>query len=268
MPFPDGQRRLSPRLFRRAVALCWPLQIPFDAAGGVVDCVKTCLGVCQIKHIRIFRVWTQHNPCLEKAVNEVALEGVKAVFSLGVAVVTLGFGWLIGQRLSNYWSYRQKQKEIDLSAAQDFHRLYGEFFAVWKLWNYFIRDVGATNLPGATRWELLKRACDAESFVERVFVKLAAERALSPLDRDRLGSFRQGYQSLREAIRDNQPLRWDSSTHPEYLAFKSLAVEVAMLIQVGTVVHANVLANHVQALLDITSNRFEGTWVKAGRRTG
>src|SRR5262249_42640723 len=66
------------------------------------------------------------------------------------AVVTLGLGWVVGQRLTSYWSFRQKHREIDLSVAQDFHRLYGEFFAVWKLWNYYIRDVGGSNLPGAS----------------------------------------------------------------------------------------------------------------------
>jgi hypothetical protein len=188
------------------------------------------------------------------------LEAVKAAFSLGVALTTLGLGWVVGQRLSNYWSYLQKHKEIDLSAAQDFHRLYGEFFAVWKLWNYYIRDVGATTLTGASRWELLKRACDAESLVESLFVKLASERILPSTDWDRLGKFRQGYQTLREAIRDNQPLRWDSSTHPEYIAFKRLAIEVAMLIQTGVTSQSSVLADHVRGLLEITSNRHEGTW--------
>jgi hypothetical protein len=193
-------------------------------------------------------------------VDEIRLEAVKAVLSLAVSSITLGLGWIVGQRLTNYWSLRQKHHEINLSAAQDFHRLYGEFFALWKLWNYYIRDIGAPNLPGASRWELLKRACDAESLVERVFVKLAAERKLSENDRDHLGKFRQGYQSLREAISDNKPLGWDSSAHPEYVSFKRLAVEVAILIQSRARPSPESRADRIRSLLEITSNRHEYMW--------
>jgi hypothetical protein len=81
-------------------------------------------------------------------VDDITREAVKAIFSLAVSSITLGLGWIVGQRLTNYWSLRQKHHEINLSAAQDFHRLYGEFFALWKLWNYYIQDIGASNLPG------------------------------------------------------------------------------------------------------------------------
>ncbi|MFY9698156.1 MAG: hypothetical protein WAK34_07490 [Rhodoplanes sp.] len=72
------------------------------------------------------------------------------------------------------WNIRQKQRENDLSTARDFHLLYGEFFAVWKLWNYFIKDVKAQSLYGASRWELLKRACDAEGKLEATLVRQQA----------------------------------------------------------------------------------------------
>jgi hypothetical protein len=199
---------------------------------------------------------------LETALDNIAAESIKAAFNLCVALITLGLGWVVGQRLSIHWALYQKQREIDLSAAQDFHRLYGEFFAIWKLWNYYIRDIGATHLPGASRWDLLKRACDAESLVERVFVKLAAERDLRAADLDRLGRFRQGYQHLRQSIGDNKPLEWDRSTHPEYLAFKRLAVEVAILIQSGGIANSGKRAGRVESLLEITSNHHESTWSK------
>ena len=51
-------------------------------------------------------------------------------------LIFLGLGWLIGKRLTILWSGRQKQNEQDLDAARDFHALYGDFFALWKLWNY------------------------------------------------------------------------------------------------------------------------------------
>jgi hypothetical protein len=46
------------------------------------------------------------------------------------------------------------------------------------------------------------------------------ERVLTQEQLDELGLFRQGYQQLRESIRDVRPLTWGSSNHPEYLAFK------------------------------------------------
>ena len=51
-------------------------------------------------------------------------------------LIFLGLGWVIGKQLTVLWSRRQKQNEQDLDAARDFHALYGEFFALWKLWNY------------------------------------------------------------------------------------------------------------------------------------
>jgi hypothetical protein len=134
--------------------------------------------------------------------------------------------------------------------------LYGEFFAVWKLWNYYVRDVGPNALEDASRWQLLLRACEAEGKLESTLVRLACERPLNAADVEVLGSFRQRYQELREAIRDGQPLTWDSSEHPSYVHFKSLAPQVASLI-VGS--GRNVPTGHAAAavLKEITSNKWE-----------
>ena len=154
-------------------------------------------------------------------------EFFRSIPTLVVALITLGCGWLIGQRVTAEWNMRQKKKELDLQTAQEFTSLYGEFFAVWKLWNYYIRDIGAQALPGASRWELLQRASKAEAAMEGIFVRLASQRRLLENEIKLLQQFRQIYQSLREAIRDDQPLIWDSSDHPQYLAFKRLATGVA-----------------------------------------
>ena len=138
-------------------------------------------------------------------------EGLKAVPNLLVALITLGLGWLVGQRLTLGWNLRQKRRELDLSNAKEFQALYGEFFAVWKLWNYYTRDIGDKSLPGASRWELLNRACAAAAGMESIFVRLASERDLSDAQIESLGQFRQLYQTLREVIRDNEPLCWDHS---------------------------------------------------------
>ncbi|PTB17302.1 hypothetical protein C9I57_28490 [Trinickia symbiotica] len=172
------------------------------------------------------------------------------------SVVLLALAWFVGQRLTVAWNLRQKQKENDLATARDFHALYGEFFAIWKLWNYYVRDVGAKSLEGASRWALLVRACEAEAKLETTFVRLACEQRLKPDDIAVLGHFRQVYQQLRQAIRDNRPLAWDSATHADYLLFKTLAPQVASLIvgESGLAGDRDVAAS---VLVEITSNKWE-----------
>jgi hypothetical protein len=176
-------------------------------------------------------------------------EVLRFVFSLGL----LAAGWLVGQRLTMFWSLRQKQRENDLATARAFHLLYGEFFSIWKLWNYYRRDIGAESLPEGSRWQLLERACRAEGELEATLVRLACERKLTQSDVATLGQFRQLYQSLREVIGKNEPLAWDSSKHQKYLDFKSKAPLIASLIQGGEYLPEQAS----KALLEITSNKWE-----------
>lgn len=168
---------------------------------------------------------------------------------------------IVGSWLALYWNTRQKQRELDLSTAESFHRLYGEFFAVWKLWNYFIRDVGERELSGASRWEILKRATDAEAGVEAISGTLASQRSLELEVVKDLGKYRQAFQSLRETIRDGQPLEWNESSDAHYLAFKELATSVAALIHSGRRARSASARRRAAAWLDITSNRWEDEWV-------
>jgi hypothetical protein len=165
-------------------------------------------------------------------------------------LIFLGLGWVIGKLLTVLWSRRQKQNEQDLEAARDFHALYGDFFALWKLWNYYVRDLGADALPGASRWELLDRACKSEARLESTFVRLASGKTLTGKDIDTLGRFRQRYQQLRESIRDNVPLQWDHSEHPDYMEFKTLAPQVSAIIAGSGRVRE-------ELLMKITSNVYE-----------
>ncbi len=140
------------------------------------------------------------------------------------ALILLGLAWLVTQRVSVFWNLRQKQKENDLSTARDFHAIYGEFFAIWKLWNYYVMDVlDLKQLPDASRWTLLDRACIAEGKLETTLVRLVSEKELQSEDVKMLGQFRQLYQELRQSIRDNKALRWDSAEDPHYVAFKERA---------------------------------------------
>ncbi len=186
-------------------------------------------------------------------------ELAKGVISLVVTLVALGFGWLVGQRLTYQWNLRQKRRELELATAQDLQRLYGEFFAIWKIWNAAVRAGEMSE-----RKDLLRRAADAEGLLERVLIKLTTERQLPLAERETLGKFRQGYQKLRGAIKAEKLLPWVGSEHPEYLAFKRLAVAITLIVlREGGVTQINA-QEAFENLRDITSNRHEGAWATEG----
>jgi hypothetical protein len=116
--------------------------------------------------------------------------GLKEIPKLASALILLGLAWFVGQRISMSWSLRQKRKENELATARDLHALYGEFFAIWKLWNYYIRYVGAELLPNMSRSGLLDRTCSAEGRLESMLVRLACEGELGRSEVEVLGQFR------------------------------------------------------------------------------
>jgi hypothetical protein len=182
---------------------------------------------------------------------------VRAAMSLAGSVITLLLAWLVGQGLTYRWNVRQKRREVQLAVSQQFYSAYGEFFAVWKLWNRLSKDVGAFE---ERRWALHTRAAAAEATIEGILVKLSSELCLTSLEVKTLGRFRQGFQQLRQAVRTNEKLPWNDANHPEYAAFKELAAHVAALLarewprQMPTAIKAS------SQLLDITANEWEGAW--------
>lgn len=65
----------------------------------------------------------------------VQLEIIKAILNLAIALLTLGSGWIVGNRISAKWDERKKRRELDLPAFNSFYSIYGNFFAVWKIWD-------------------------------------------------------------------------------------------------------------------------------------
>ena len=165
--------------------------------------------------------------------------------------ILLLLAWFVGQRLTVKWSLHQKEKEYDLQTARDFHLLYGEFFAVWKLWNYYLRDVGQKAFPESSHGALLDRACLAEGKLEAILVRVASNKNLADDEVEALGRFRQIYQHLRESIRDSVPLDWRHAENPEYVAFKSYAPKINSII-VGQQKNSR-----QSRILEITSNKWE-----------
>lgn len=158
----------------------------------------------------------------------VIVELVRVGFTLIASALLLALGWFIGLRLTYKWNIRQKRREIQLSASQSFYSSYGEFFAIWKLWNRV--DHKAPSFDDR-RWELYKRAAAVEGVIEGILVKLCSELTLCDEELKILGSFRQAFQQLRDSIRDQKPLAWTHSEHPSYVVFKTLAVQVASLLE-------------------------------------
>jgi YesN/AraC family two-component response regulator len=190
--------------------------------------------------------------------DQIILELLKAGFSLVLLLIT----WVAGQRIIAYWDIRKKRQEFDIATTIQFQQLYGEFKEVSKMWKLFL---SATNhnltFPEHTRWELLKRATAAESKAEAIVVKLVTERKLSGSDCETLGFFRQSYQQLREAIRDNKPIAF-SSYGPEYHYFNDLACSVAHMISSNASSKqqtARESSNNLRSVIEIRSKDLKHT---------
>tara|TARA_R110001583_G_scaffold16594_1_gene68062 strand:- start:158 stop:439 length:282 start_codon:yes stop_codon:yes gene_type:complete len=84
-------------------------------------------------------------------------------------------------------------------------------------------------------------------------VSITCEKHLSEGEIENLGMFRQGYQQLRESIRDYEALNWNSSKGPEYEMFKNLCHRVQALIMRDSVRPPSPSLAASQ-LKDITSN--------------
>lgn len=186
-------------------------------------------------------------------------ESIKAGYSACVAILTLLVGYLVGNRLTSMWAFRQKRRELDLLAASELYRLYGEFFAVWKLWNHLLGD-SSCGAGDDVRWALTQRAALVDGGFEALLVRVTSERELTNPQQDDLGLLRQGFQCLRETIRDNTPLPWASSDHPEYLKFKELACGFSNLLSGSHDWAQPKPAKASETLKYITSNTHEDRW--------
>lgn len=175
-------------------------------------------------------------------------------------VVAVGLAWLVGNRLSAEWALRQRRREHSLASVAEFYRLYGEFFALWKLCNYAFRDADH-EMGDDTLWDLMRRAAALEANGEAILLRIASELTLSDDDIKTLGLFRQGVQLLRQSIVKQRILGWSSSEHREYQAFKGLSVGVAALaakVGGGT---APPLDKAQRQLREITHNKWSKEWL-------
>ena len=190
------------------------------------------------------------------------IETKKALLSVIPVLAGVLATGLVGSGLGYWWNVQLKRREADLTTMRAFHDLYGEFFAVWKLWNYYVRDIGPEHFPGASRWKLLERACAVEGRMEAILIDLSSKCHSDRGSLEKLGRFRQVYQQLRETIRGNEALNWDWSEHPIYMAFKCLAPVVAYMTR-ARCKDDHSYETQIDAWLYVTDNCHERFWEKA-----
>lgn len=197
----------------------------------------------------------------------------KAIPTLVVAVATLALGWFVGTGVTSRWEDTKKRRTLELETLARFYSLYGEFFAVWKLWSVYKKSrylVGSERDPKEV-WEILRRAAEVEGGFEAILVRLTQERVLSSSQVRDLARFREAYQCLRQAIRSNRTLDWwnkehGDNGHAQYATFKELASGVASILSAepGRVVRQPIRPTPNVAMRNLTaatdSSRFRQSW--------
>lgn len=187
--------------------------------------------------------------------------------SLATVAATLSGGWLVTTRVADYWDRIKKNRELNLTAANDFQRLYGEAVAIWKTWNALKGNrTAAFAPPKDAKWVCLLRATAAEGQLESLLAKVSAERLLCRDDIETLGGLRQAFKSIRRAIRNDAPIPWVADGVQEYVAFKALASAMSVLLLTGS--HPGKRPSATQAaraFAEITANRHETTWTEAAQ---
>lgn len=120
---------------------------------------------------------------------------------------------------------------------------------MWDVYQRFAPTKSGTFPSDERAWSLLRDAEEAEAGFEAILVKLASEYASSQRDRRLFAAFRQGAQSLREAMRAGNKLTWKAQAHSprdhghtaqrrkvdyrKYRAFKALCEYVATTLALG-----------------------------------
>lgn len=194
--------------------------------------------------------------------SELEIEIIKFFLTLTTSIIILFLTWVVGQAISSKWALRQKRKELQLTAANTFDRLYGEFFKIWKLWRFYKKEGLESSDSNVSQWDLLAMTCDAEAGMEGILIKIASEFKLSDKDIKTLGRFRQAYQTLRETIRENEPLEWNHPYHPQYWKFKTMGVYIATMLSGLQKSKEPTKEEAIFNLRRITSTEWKGWWLK------
>lgn len=192
------------------------------------------------------------------------------LFKTGLSLLPLLLGLVVGQRIIAYWDLRKKRRELDTAIATQFHKLYGEFkelSRIWRAYCYTGERAKPITFPDTIHVDLLQRAAAAEGGIEAIIVKLAAERVLEKEDIETLGLFRQAYQKLRESIRDGTSLEWTYGS-PEYALFNDLSGKTAFIIASEKFKKQHNSYKAAETLQQITDMRLENKIVRNSKQPG
>ena len=197
-----------------------------------------------------------------------------------VAFFAASLAAVLGPWIASRWNYYLKQRELDLAAVEQFFLLYGEFYAVWKLWQSALDAAkkGHREVPDEIRNELLQRASDAEGNYQALLAKMCIERRLEAPDFEILARFREAQQCLRESIErgtklrtknSDDDMRWRASQDGPgwgvaYAGFKTLSVRVGVIVTERRRVswHHRAVAPATTALQQSTRRAYADSWWK------
>ena len=190
---------------------------------------------------------------------------------LVIGFIGLVGAWFVGNALAARWQLIRKRKEMELETAQRFYEHYGEFFAIWKLWNQWLEDLGGTqtDLLEERRKELYDRAAAMEGALEATLLKVASEIVLSDSEQKTLGQLRQAFGVVRYCIKNRKKIPYYSSHNEMYLKLKQLSTEFGLLLakpltRSWSSILASVPMPTTQQAKDaweeITHNKYEEEW--------
>src|SRR5579885_570219 len=99
--------------------------------------------------------------------DQLTLELVKAVLT----ALFLTAGALL---TTLYWSGWQKRREQQLATAAEFYKCYGDFYSMWKQWNFIAdEECRLTEEEKQTRKELLRKSSESEGKLEAILLRVA-----------------------------------------------------------------------------------------------
>jgi hypothetical protein len=183
---------------------------------------------------------------------------------LGKTTLTALLAILAGGYVALFWNVRQKRRESDLATTNKLYELFGQYVAIYRLWNQAADPESPVYDPATLKtvgWDLLKQASAVEGDMEALLTKLTTERRLDVQDQRVLALFRQADAYLRRRIQRNKPFPIASSEDLSYEALRRLLPRVARIVDSGAPLFRQPDREQAStAFLEITNNHWEEVW--------
>lgn len=121
------------------------------------------------------------------------------IFKFFLNTFLLIITWTLGRRLMTLWDIKKRERELNLETRKEFQKLFGEFKSNIRLWH-------AIGRPGRIddARDLHEKVVDAEGLLEAFLIDMASQKTLAEDEITILGLYRQGYQTIRQAIQKGE----------------------------------------------------------------